>query len=109
MFFVVSWIWRINVIFLRLFFLRELLNVRGIVTHCYCIYCTEIQILKNRSTWYLFYRLSALSLDPKVGQKAVFRIRIHLIGMDLDSEYGCGSGSTDLIESGSITDPDPKH
>jgi hypothetical protein len=28
--------------------------------------------------------------------------------MDPDSEYGSGSGSTDLIECGSNPDPDPK-
>jgi hypothetical protein len=31
-----------------------------------------------------------------------------LLDPDQDSEYGSGSGSTDLIESGSNLDPDPK-
>jgi hypothetical protein len=31
-----------------------------------------------------------------------------LLYPDPDSEYGPGSGSTDLIESGSKTDPDPQ-
>jgi hypothetical protein len=92
------------------FFLTRIIKC---ARHCnslllYILFEIEIQILKNRSTCLLFYKLSSLSLDPEGGTESSVSDP-YSFDTDPDSEHGCGSGSTDLIESGSNTDPDPKY